>query len=136
MYPLTSSHPKNGGAVKPPCSAAPSNLEKLFGQPEIHCDVQLHGYRLFIQICWLVLPLSYRVYCSLNQQRRSRCDFHLRDVSLFVEDCLNHHHTLRMHLFCECWVYGFDPINKPRLLYAATYAHRRRGFGLPRCGRR
>lgn len=54
-------------------------------QTELDSDVEMHGGRLAIQSCRLILPLFYRVHRGLMQERRTGYDSCGRDLAIGID---------------------------------------------------
>src|SRR5947207_8501541 len=95
------------------------NFFVLLPQLERDSDNHFDGDRLIVQIYRLILPLFQRIQCCLVQQRGSRDDLHVDNISLFIEDCVDLHQTLNACLLRE------------KRIRRAYLRYRFRGFDTP-----
>src|SRR5947208_12474149 len=82
------------------------NLLLLLSQLEGDCHDHLDGDRLIVQIRRFILPFLQRIECGLIQEGRSGDDLHLYDVPLFIQNCVDLHLTLNVHLPREWRIFG------------------------------
>ena len=76
----------------------------------------IHFDRPFIEECWLIDPLAYRIQRSLLQQRMSRDRFQFPDCPVLTNDDLEPHHALDACLAGCLWIHGLNVVQHPRCL--------------------
>ena len=78
----------------------------LLSEPKVDRHDHLHGDRLVVQIRGFILPFLQRIECGLVQEGWSRDNFHLYDVPVFIQNCINSDLALSMGFPCEYRVLG------------------------------
>src|SRR5438270_9030217 len=99
------------------------NLLLLLSQLEGDRHDHLDGDRLIVQIRRFILPFLQRIECGLIQEGRSGDDLHLYDVPLFIQNCVDLHLTLNVHLPREWRIFGLYFYDYFRRSYVPTNAY-------------